>query len=522
MNRILFLLLLCGVQISLSAFSNESSFAAHRARGKTQGDRFIPERTNDPITLAIRDLQSEDFFRESKTESLEQFLFRESLSRRLLGVSLEEGSRRSILFPGKSFGSSAQVSTDIGEVLRKRDYKAEHGFLKTYDAPGFTNNYFFRTLAVKGGDIAVALREYSEEDDFEVDSLYLMLKTTEPESGVVRVGASIEQVSFMKWLNDKDLFIGKDNGVWSLTRVNSAHDVPILYFFDPNTVPFGPHLVVAPQTCVIGARYLSSDQDLLVGYASGEFVRFDLRPLAQGLPPNRVLVHQLPPDLVSFEMTADKSHLAVGTRNRGVSIHQWPSFHQVAEIRVEDAATKALSWHPNQKWLAIGAGAGDRRVMIYSLDKNKVLFEHDTRRQVCDVAWSARGTELVASLGYRMRQTAELNAAVDGAEGIDGDASAAAGESNSSLIVWAVAKHADGVCLRAISGLPEIKGRALSLFLDDQEMGGRIFTRAHVLAEDGDGVIMSMRWSRAKLSSAGHDVKQGLGLFGFGGPYTIR
>ncbi|KAJ1676583.1 substrate-specific activator of APC-dependent proteolysis, partial [Spiromyces aspiralis] len=65
------------------------------------------------------------------------------------------------------------------------------------------------------------------------------------------------------------------------------------------------------------------------------------------------------------------------------------------------AAIKALAWSPRQRGLlATGGGATDQRLRFWNAQTGRLLRTVDTKSQVCNIAWSTDGTQLVTTHGY--------------------------------------------------------------------------------------------------------------------------
>ncbi|KAJ2318489.1 substrate-specific activator of APC-dependent proteolysis, partial [Coemansia sp. RSA 2681] len=65
------------------------------------------------------------------------------------------------------------------------------------------------------------------------------------------------------------------------------------------------------------------------------------------------------------------------------------------------AAVKALAWCPTRPaLLASGGGTEDRCIRLWNTHEGTALAAHDTRSQVCNLAWSRDGEELVSTHGF--------------------------------------------------------------------------------------------------------------------------
>ncbi|KAJ2727023.1 substrate-specific activator of APC-dependent proteolysis [Coemansia sp. Benny D115] len=70
-------------------------------------------------------------------------------------------------------------------------------------------------------------------------------------------------------------------------------------------------------------------------------------------------------------------------------------------LSAHTAAVKALAWSPTQPYLlASGGGTDDRCIRMWNTATGAQLSSHDTRSQVCGLAWSPDGAELVSTHGY--------------------------------------------------------------------------------------------------------------------------
>ncbi|KAJ1911936.1 substrate-specific activator of APC-dependent proteolysis [Mycoemilia scoparia] len=65
------------------------------------------------------------------------------------------------------------------------------------------------------------------------------------------------------------------------------------------------------------------------------------------------------------------------------------------------AAVKALAWSPRQRGvLATGGGATDQHIRFWNAQTGNLLRAFDVKSQVCNIAWSVDGTQLVTTHGY--------------------------------------------------------------------------------------------------------------------------
>ncbi|KAJ2504019.1 substrate-specific activator of APC-dependent proteolysis [Coemansia sp. RSA 2052] len=65
------------------------------------------------------------------------------------------------------------------------------------------------------------------------------------------------------------------------------------------------------------------------------------------------------------------------------------------------AAVKALAWCPTRPaLLASGGGTEDRCIRLWNTHEGTALAAHDTQSQVCNLAWSRDGEELVSTHGF--------------------------------------------------------------------------------------------------------------------------
>ncbi|KAJ1819850.1 hypothetical protein LPJ75_001082, partial [Coemansia sp. RSA 2598] len=65
------------------------------------------------------------------------------------------------------------------------------------------------------------------------------------------------------------------------------------------------------------------------------------------------------------------------------------------------AAVKALAWSPTHPaLLASGGGTDDRCIRLWNTQTGTQLSAHDTKSQVCNLAWAPDGSELLSTHGY--------------------------------------------------------------------------------------------------------------------------
>lgn len=71
------------------------------------------------------------------------------------------------------------------------------------------------------------------------------------------------------------------------------------------------------------------------------------------------------------------------------------------------AAVKAVSWSPHQRGLlASGGGTADKHIRFWNTmtGSTNPVSSHDTGSQVCNLAWSKNGNEMVSTHGYSENQ----------------------------------------------------------------------------------------------------------------------
>jgi WD40 repeat protein len=471
------------------AFSSEC-FAGPTVRPLGRGDRFIADRLTHPGWLDVRQLKFEGFF-DSCSDDVQTFIRQDTLSRHLLGVSLNEGKNSKVLSPSSALSrSSTQLaqrdSRDWTVFLKERNYHVEPSVLIRYDAPGFINNSLFRVMDGNQGDFVVALEAESDDTGTASDDIYFVSNDPVPGVGPVLLTSSNEPISFMKWLSKTELFIGKYNGSWTLLRVKNPKQFETLFVFDAPTMATSLGLEGRVSLShVIGVQYFESQKLLLVGYSDGKFLRVDLASLSQSPQVALSTAYEAGSGVVRFEFSSNHEYVAVATKDHGVWIHEWPSFRLVDHFTVSDGSVRTLSWHPQKQWLAIGTGKVDHRVYVYSPLEKKVLLERDVKLQVADMAWSAMGSELVIGLDYPHEEGVQVP--------------------ESFLLILAIVADSGVLQVKTLGGGPQVKGPVLSIFLDTREKNDRVSTRVHYLSQELDGCVASMRYSRMKSS---HEIKR--------------
>jgi hypothetical protein len=424
-------------------------------------DRFIPERLTDPVDISLRQARLLGVF-DHQSEDLADYIYRDAISQGLYGVSLEEGRRGGILYQQSRGQREAGYQGKIARILQQRDYQVHQSIVKRYDAPGFVNDYYLKTLAGYQGNFALALDSYSPAG-IRGNHLYVMIG-----NGVDRPTPSFLgnffQISFMKWITEHELFVGFLDGSWVTFEIRPSAVRRVIHQFN---AAGAPHL-----RYVNGVHYLPDTEEMIVGYSGGGFQRVSMQ--------SPLIINQLTiqhTDITAFEFSHDNRHLAVATQSAGVFIYQWPSLDLVHNIPVSAGATKALAWHPLKPLIAIGTGSLDHRVMIYDVRARRVKFEQDVTAQVMDIAWTQAGTELVATLGYVAPE-------------------AGAGVAN-SILVWSVIDQQEVFDVRALNEFPTVFGRALSMFVSSEQQDGRSVITIHALNADLDGSVVLVRFTRS-------------------------
>ena len=465
-----------------------SSLAWAGPKKVIRGDRFIPDRSFDLNVLAVKSLRFEGFF-DSQPDDVSSFLRQDQISRHLLGVSLEDGKKGKILFPGLMDSGEVIRDHQSSSIFRQREYIVEPGIDQAYDAPGVIDHFFYRTVSNYGQNFATVLESIDEETDELQYNIYLNLFKNEVPT-VIDAGSSIEPITFMKWLSENDVFVGFKGGRWKIIEVNPATNTTQVKR-DVFAGSSHAHAGDLSRDEIVGAYYLEPSKDLLVGFSNGDLIKFNLSN-------DQTLVFHFDVGMMRFEFSSSRSHLAIGTQRSGVLIYEWPSMHLVEHIPVTSGcAVTALNWHPERNWLAMGSRVTDHRMIIYSLEKRKRLYEADVKAEVTDIAWSELGTELVVALGDSPSFQME--------------------ELNNSILVWALVDDGQSIKLKSLSGYPAVQEKTLALMLDDRESGGRIYTRIRALALGEWGIVTSFRFSkknqkkqvvtRAQVSSRSRDFR---------------
>ncbi|KAJ3386343.1 hypothetical protein HDU80_000430, partial [Chytriomyces hyalinus] len=74
-------------------------------------------------------------------------------------------------------------------------------------------------------------------------------------------------------------------------------------------------------------------------------------------------------------------------------------------FREHQAAVKAIAWSPHQSGLiASGGGTADQKIRFWNTTTGSALSVHNTQSQVCNLAWSLAGNEIVSTHGFSQNQ----------------------------------------------------------------------------------------------------------------------
>lgn len=110
-------------------------------------------------------------------------------------------------------------------------------------------------------------------------------------------------------------------------------------------------------------------------------------------------------EVCGLRWSPDHQLLASGGNDNKLYIWDNHSSTPVYRFSQHNAAVKALAWSPHQHGLLVsGGGTVDRTIRFWNMLTGQPLHHIDTGSQVCNLAWSRSGTELVSTHGYSQNQ----------------------------------------------------------------------------------------------------------------------
>ncbi|KAJ2615732.1 substrate-specific activator of APC-dependent proteolysis [Coemansia sp. RSA 1365] len=265
--------------------------------------------------------------------------------------------------------------------------------VKVLDAPGIRDDYYLNLLDWSSSDrIAVGL-------DREV---YVWDAQTSATSRLCGVGDD-DWVTSVGWADDgRYLAVGLNSGIvqlWDSARERRVRE------FAAHTRRVGALSWNGPVVSTGGRdkRIYSFDSRMRAGAVVSTYyghaqevcgLRWspDRTQLASGGNDNMLLVWDTRFTPLDARMSPPLPAMAAGAR-----AFRRPLFR----LSQHTAAVKALAWSPTQRGLlASGGGTDDRCIRLWCTLTGRHISAHDTRSQVCNLAWATDGTELVSTHGF--------------------------------------------------------------------------------------------------------------------------
>ncbi|XP_065904437.1 fizzy-related protein homolog [Dysidea avara] len=110
-------------------------------------------------------------------------------------------------------------------------------------------------------------------------------------------------------------------------------------------------------------------------------------------------------EVCGLRWSPDSQLLASGGNDNKLFIWDNHSSTPLYRFSQHNAAVKALAWSPHQHGLLVsGGGTVDRTIRFWNMLMGQPLHHVDTGSQVCNLAWSRNGMELVSTHGYSQNQ----------------------------------------------------------------------------------------------------------------------
>ncbi|XP_043830754.1 fizzy-related protein homolog [Dromiciops gliroides] len=110
-------------------------------------------------------------------------------------------------------------------------------------------------------------------------------------------------------------------------------------------------------------------------------------------------------EVCGLKWSPDHQLLASGGNDNKLLVWNHSNLRPVQQYANHKAAVKAIAWSPHQHGLlASGGGSADRCIRFWNTLTGQPLQRIDTGAQVCNLAWSRHGNELVSTHGYAENQ----------------------------------------------------------------------------------------------------------------------
>jgi len=336
-------------------------------------DRFIPKRTQDSDILTLK--LKQNGVNSKYHSNLENILFSESIEKNtVLNFSEKQKSKGTKL----DFGllrDNIRMNHEKQNKLKIRNIPLQPQ--RILAAQGLLDDFYLNLIDWSSKDIlAVCLNS----------SVYLW-------------NAQSNKIQLLMTCDDRRDFITslswEKNGVY--LALGTSYNFVLIY----DAIELRKmriidcHVARVGSICWNGNLLTSASRD-------GVIINHDLRHRDSIVD----LVYGHTSDVCGLKWSPDFKHLASGGNDNILNI--W-DIHKFKKPKIvfdqHKAAVRAISWCPtNKNILASGGGTSDKTLRIWDISNSTCSNFTETNSQICSIAWSTYGDELVSTHGFSENQ----------------------------------------------------------------------------------------------------------------------
>eukprot|EP00963_Diacronema_lutheri_P003842 scaffold287_cov337-Pavlova_lutheri.AAC.205 len=378
-----------------SRWTTPSKASGRTPRSKTQGDRFIPNRSAMDVDMAQFNLMKEnaacpeDNPVEVRSPSKEEY--KKRLAVGLMGENGSAEGAKILAFKNKAPPPpagydnpmralySANTSTGPGNARKKQFRQIPQAPERILDAPEILDDYYLNLLDWNCKNVlAVALSS----------TVYLWNAESGDIQQLCQMSDEDDYISSVQWAPDgKHISVGTSTNevqIWDAERVRQIRSLR------GHAARVSSLAWNGPLLCSGGRDSVIMQHDVRIR----EHVTATLRSHEQ--------------EVCGLKWSPNGQQLASGGNDN--LLHIWDansmsSGTHVHRITGHQAAVKALAWCPFQSnLLASGGGTADRCIKFWNTYTGAMLNSIDTHSQVCSLQWNPHEREILSSHGFSQNQ----------------------------------------------------------------------------------------------------------------------